>query len=96
MLDLCYLLCYLFIHIEVSAADKFNRGPRSHHSQVSKTVAMLRSHRDLRVAQQAADVVVAWRVNATAVLDRTQLVMSALPRASGPLKKRKSRVQEDS
>jgi hypothetical protein len=41
---------------------------------------MLRSHRDLRVAQLAVAVVAAWRVYAAAALKRTESVIAALPK----------------
>ena len=42
---------------------------------------MLRSHRDLRIAQRANAVVAAWRDVATVALQGAEAVLSSLPKS---------------
>ena len=49
--------------------------------QIGRAVAMLRSHRDLRIAQRANAVVAAWRDVATVALQGAEAVLSSLPKS---------------
>ena len=59
-------------------------------AQVCKAVAMLRSHRCLSIAQQAAHLAQTWRAMAVAALQRANAAMTAGPKRGG--KKQKEAV----